>query len=59
MGNFFGSLIGITATLAVFLGWLTHIFVCLQDGLYGFLIAGALFFPIGIIHGWGIWFDFW
>lgn len=59
MGNFFGSMIGITAFLATFLGWLTHIFVCLKGGLYGFLIAGALFFPIGVIHGWGIWFGLW
>lgn len=59
MANFIGACIGIIATLAVVLGWLTHIFVCLKSGLWGFLIAGALFFPIGIIHGWGIWFGFW
>lgn len=37
------------------LSWLTHVIVCLKAGSYGFLIAGALFFPIAILHGVGIW----
>lgn len=36
--------------------WVTHIVVCLKAGMWGFLIAGAIFFPIGIIHGVGLWF---
>lgn len=39
--------------------WLTHIVVCLKTAAWGFLIAGALFFPIGIIHGVGLWFGAW
>lgn len=39
--------------------WLTHIVVCLQDGSWGFLIAGALFVPIAWIHGTGVWFGAW
>ena len=42
--------------LACVAGWLTHIFTCFAQGLWGFLIAGALAFPIGILHGWYIWF---
>lgn len=38
--------------------WPTHIFVCLDDGSWGFLVAGAIFFPIANIHGTGIWFGF-
>lgn len=38
--------------------WLTHVVTCLQDGSWGYLIAGAVFFPIGIIHGFGIWLGF-
>jgi len=37
----------------------THIIVCLKTAAWGFLIAGALFFPIGIIHGFGIWAGAW
>lgn len=39
--------------------WVTHIVTCLSDGLWGFLIAGALLFPIGMIHGVGVWFGAW
>lgn len=36
--------------------WLTHVIVCLKTASWGFLIAGAIVFPIGVIHGTGIWF---
>lgn len=39
--------------------WITHIIVCLKEGEWGFLIGGALFFPIAIIHGIGRWFGAW
>ena len=38
--------------------WFTHIIHCLNEGLWGFLIAGAIAFPIAIIHGVGLWFGF-
>jgi hypothetical protein len=55
MGNFLGGIIG----LAGFAAWLTHVVVCLKTGSWGFLIAGAIFFPIGIVHGIGIWLGAW
>lgn len=55
MTSIFGVLIGLTVVAA----WFTHIFVCLKTAAWGFLIAGALFFPIGIVHGIGIWFGAW
>ena len=43
-----------------FLGmWFTHIFVSLSDEQWGFLIAGAIFFPIAIVHGGGVWLGIW
>ena len=39
--------------------WLTHIISCLADERWGFLLAGAIFFPIAWIHGTGIWFGIW
>ena len=59
MGDTFGSIIGVVFLLAGFAGWLTHLYVCFIGDLWGFLIAGALFFPVGIIHGWGIWLGVW
>lgn len=35
--------------------WLTHIVFCLMTAKWGFLIAGAIMFPIGIIHGVMVW----
>jgi hypothetical protein len=51
MGFFWYSL-GILSVIA----WLNHIFTCFAEGMWGFLIAGALFFPIGILHGFYLWF---
>ena len=48
------SLVGV-----VIAAWLTHVVICLKAGTWGFLIAGAIFFPIGIIHGIGHWFGAW
>ena len=45
--------------LLCFAAWLTHIIDCLRDGEWGFLIAGAIMFPIAVVHGIGIWFGFW
>jgi hypothetical protein len=50
-------------TLGVFLffawaisSWLTHIIYCFGAGKWGFLIAGALCFPIAWGHGTYLWF---
>ena len=40
----------------VVLAWFTHVIVCLKTASWGFLLAGALFFPVGCVHGTGIWF---
>ena len=39
--------------------WFTHLLVCFSDDRWGFLIAGAIMFPIAIVHGVGIWFGAW
>ena len=47
--------LGWTAIIGAASAWLTHVFTCFNEGLWGFLIAGALFFPLGILHGLYIW----
>lgn len=59
MGNFLGYLLGGSFILASIGGWFQHLYTCFNERLWGFLIAGAIFFPIAVIHGWGIWLDFW
>jgi hypothetical protein len=51
-----------TLMLAVLFGysaWLTSIVFCASNGLRALLIAGAIFFPVGIVHGVGVWFGGW
>ena len=50
------ALLGLGFILALVAAWLTHIFSCLFAAKYLLLIAGAFVFPVGIIHGVGIWF---
>jgi len=39
--------------------WLTSIVFCSANGQRPLLIAGATFFPIGIVHGVGVWLGGW
>ena len=43
------------AWLVPFAAWLNHIIYCFANEAWGFLIAGAIFFPIGILHGIYLW----
>ena len=38
--------------------WVTHVIVCISDERWIFLLAGAICAPVGVIHGWGVWFGF-
>lgn len=58
MGDIFGGLVGFAFGIACIVAWLTHVITCLSLGLWGFLVAGALLFPIGVIHGIMIWFGY-
>ena len=39
--------------------WLTHLVRCFTAEQWGFLIGGAIFFPVAIVHGFGIWLGVW
>lgn len=58
-----GGIALVSAAIIVVLGgfaaWVTHIVDCFQDGEWGFLLVGALFFPLAVIHGIGIWLGLW
>ena len=51
-----GTLIGLAFICVCVAAWFTHIIHCLSEEAWGFLIAGAIMFPIAIIHGIGLWF---
>lgn len=44
------------AVIATIASWFTHIIYCFNEEMYGFLIAGALFFPVAMFHGIWLWF---
>ena len=54
-----GILVGIAVGLACLAAWFTHLYVCFTAAKWGFLIAGAIFFPVAIVHGFGVWFGIW
>ena len=54
-----GQMAGIALFGISIAAWFTHLFVCFSDDRWGFLIAGAIMFPIAIVHGVGIWFGIW
>jgi len=50
------ELLPIVGIIWVAAAWLTHVVTCLSAAKWGFLIAGTIFFPVGCVHGTGIWF---
>ena len=48
--------ISVLIVIALIAAWFTHVIVCIGEETWGFLIAGAIFFPVAIVHGIGIWF---
>lgn len=40
-------------------GFAQHVYTCAQQENWTFLLSGSLVFPVGIVHGWGVWLGFW
>ena len=40
----------------IVLAWFTHVVTCIKTASWIFLLGGAVFFPVGCVHGTGIWF---
>lgn len=38
------------------LAWLTHVVACISSAKWILLLVGAIVFPVGCIHGTGVWF---
>ena len=53
------ALTGLSLVAYCLAAWITHIVVCLKTASWGFLIAGAIMAPVGIVHGTGVWLGFW
>ena len=55
MKNDSSDFVAIAIIAWVALSWLTHIVVCIQEAKYILLLVGAFVFPVGCIHGTGVW----
>lgn len=53
-GALFGLLVFVLIASCIG-AWITHIVYCLTSERWGFLIAGAILFPIAVVHGFLIW----
>ena len=51
-----GALLLVSLLVVMVVAWFTHIITCFSTAAWGFLIAGAIFFPVGIFHGIYLWF---
>lgn len=51
------ALLGVSTVC--YAAWLSSIVFCAANGMRPLLIAAAAFFPIGIVHGIGVWFGGW
>lgn len=58
-----GLIVGLVGVFSIpiifFAAWLTHVVLCIKTASWLFLIAGAICFPIAIVHGIGFWFGAW
>ena len=54
------TMLGLTVGgLLVYSAWLTSIVFCAANDRYPLLVASASVFPVGVVHGIGIWFGGW
>jgi hypothetical protein len=49
----------ISTCLLAYAAWLTSIVFSASNGHQRLLIAAAAFFPVGVVHGVGVWFGGW
>lgn len=45
--------------LVAYAAWLTSVVFCASNGARPLLIADATFFPVGVVHGIGLWLGGW
>lgn len=51
MNGTLGAILAIWVALA----WLTHVIVSISTSKWVLLLVGAIFFPVGCVHGTGVW----
>lgn len=49
------NLLSLLMMILLFAGWLNHAYICFMQKDIFFLVLGTIIFPIGMMHGLGIW----
>lgn len=49
------SLLQLAIAVWLICAWITHVIVCISTSKWLLLIAGAIVFPVGCVHGTGVW----
>ena len=49
--------LGLSVLVWIVASWITHVVSCFAAASWGFLIAGAIMFPVAVFHGTWIWFQ--
>lgn len=52
-------LVALLVSMTSLAAWITHVVVTVKAGAWAFLIAGAIAFPVAVVHGIGIWLGVW
>ena len=50
---------GFTIVVLTLAAWGQHLYTCFTNEQWGFLVAGAIFVPVAVVHGIGIWLGVW
>lgn len=58
MAALVGVLFYIALIFAVIAAWITHVLVCIKTAAWILLLFGCIVFPVGVIHGFGVWLGF-
>ena len=58
-GSASAAIIALAIVAWVFGSLITHIWVCVATNWAAMLILGLVCFPVGVVHGTGIWFGLW
>jgi len=57
--HWMSSILFVGSGLSFYAAWLTSIVFCAANGLRPLMVASAAFFPVGVVHGIGVWFGGW
>lgn len=56
MGELLAAVMPLILVLTFIAAWITHVVVCIGTSSWVLLAIGALVFPVGIVHGFAVWF---